>query len=146
MALSVVVDYNSMVVYLSCSDIVAAQELMDYEREKVGEDYQGYHCFADFRECLLDVEYSELLVLAVHAGSAATSPNCGARTAILVADRMQAEMMEFYREAHHEVCDPQVREIAIFRDMEVANAWVMDRSPVQLSLVPMLAKGLAQNQ
>ena len=146
MALSVVVDYNSTIVHLLCSDIVSTQELMDYEREKVDEDYRGFHCFADFRECLLDMEYSELLVLAVHAGSASSSPNYGARTAILVADTMQAEMMEFYREAHHEVCDPQVREIAIFRELEDANAWVMDRSPVRLTIVPKLVSGVAQNQ
>lgn len=125
MSFIVAVDHDKNIVDVKCNDVVCAQDLMDYEREYwVGEVHQGYHHCLDLRECLLDIEFAELFMLASHAVPKEANSYTGARTAILVADTLQEELATFYRDARHEFCPPEVREVAVFEDEARAHEWL----------------------
>ena len=68
MSLSGNIDENLKLIHLTCSDIISAQDLVDYERDYWSEPRMlGFNQIIDFANALWDVEFSELFMLAANA-------------------------------------------------------------------------------
>lgn len=118
MSLSVHIDETLKLIHLTCSDVISAHDLMEYEREYWSEPERlSFNQLIDFSNALWDVEFSELFLLATNAAPQDDSIQ-GLKTYIVVADAMQAELAEFYQEARHEICPPHIREIVVSLDVE----------------------------
>jgi len=124
---TVSIDQDSLLIQLTWTDIVSVEELMEYERAYwQGNLLLGYNHCVDFRQCLLDIEFSELFALAAQTTPSGQANYKGARTALIVADDVQEELAEFYREARHQVCDPAIREVRVFRELDLAMDWIAE--------------------
>lgn len=126
MSLAVNIDKDNSIIHVHASSIVDAEMLAAHERHYwSNNEFDGWHHLVDFRQCLLDISHSELFTLATH--SVPTNVNyTGARTAVVVADGVQEELVEFYQEARHEICPPSIREVAIFECDQRAQRWLTD--------------------
>lgn len=120
MSLSVNIDENLKLIHLTCSDIISAQDLVDYERDYWSEPRMlGFNQIIDFANALWDVEFSELFMLAANATMQDGSIT-GLKTYVVVAEAMQAELAEFYRDTLHEICSAHIREIIVCLDINEA--------------------------
>ncbi len=120
MSLSVNIDENLKLIHLTCSDIISAQDLVDYARDYWSEPRMlGFNQIIDFANALWDVEFSELFMLAANATMQDGSIT-GLKTYVVVADAMQAELAEFYRDTRQEICPAHIREIIVCLDINEA--------------------------
>lgn len=120
MSLSVNIDENLKLIHLTCSDIISAQDLVDYERDYWSEPRMlGFNQIIDFANVLWDVEFSELFMLAANA-TLQDGSITGLKTYVVVADAMQAELAEFYRDTRHEICPAHIRKIIVCLDINEA--------------------------
>jgi len=127
MPVCVEVDIEDQVVYLTCTGDITAEDLMEYEREYwAGPSHEGFHHYVDFCDCALNLDYSEVLMLATHAAPPDPSAYKGAKTALVVADEEQQQIVQFYKEARHSLCSPDIREIGVFLDPDEADLWVLN--------------------
>ncbi len=132
MAFIVEIDTEARMLHTTCSDIVSCADLVSYGEEHwLTAEQQGFNHCIDFSGCLMDISEAELFAIATGSISSNSSYE-GARTSLVVADDLQAELAEFYRAARHEICDPGIREVGIFRDLEAALCWVQaSNAPVR---------------
>ncbi len=120
MSLSGNIDENLKLIHLTCSDIISAQDLVDYERDYWSEPRMlGFNQIIDFANVLWDVEFSELFMLAANA-TLQDGSITGLKTYVVVADAMQVELAEFYRDTRHEICPAHIREIIVCLDINEA--------------------------
>ncbi len=64
------------------------------------------------------------MMLATHATPANLDAYAGARSAIIVGDEDAEFLANAYRDARHLMCDPKIREVGVFYDIEEARAWI----------------------
>lgn len=120
MSLSGNIDENLKLIHLTCSDIISAQDLVDYERDYWSEPRMlGFNQIIDFANVLWDVEFSELFMLAANA-TLQDGSITGLKTYVVVADAMQVELAEFYRDTRHEICPAHIRKIIVCLDINEA--------------------------
>jgi len=120
MSLSGNIDENLKLIHLTCSDIISAQDLVDYERDYWLEPRMlGFNQIIDFANVLWDVEFSELFMLAANA-TLQDGSITGLKTYVVVADAMQVELAEFYRDTRYEICPAHIRKIIVCLDINEA--------------------------
>jgi hypothetical protein len=120
MSLSVNIDKNQKLICLTCSDIISVNDLIEYEHEYWADpEMLSFNQIIDFSNALWDVEFSELFLLATNA-TAQDDSITGLKTYLVVADSVQTELAEFYRDTRHEICPAHIREIVVSLDIEEA--------------------------
>lgn len=125
MPYSVRINEASKTITLACWSTITIDDLMEYERTYWGDsDHVGYHHIVDTQLAEVNVSLDEGLMLATHATPTNLKAYSGARSAMVVADDEQEILLLAYRDARHAMCDPAVREVCVFRDLEDAKHWV----------------------
>ena len=126
MPYSVRVNELNRTITLVCWGDVSVDEMMEYERRYWGgPEHEGFHHIIDLQVARLDFDLNDGLMLVTHATP--TNPHAyrGARSAIVVGDEDTEILCIMYRDARHTMCKPEIREIAIFHDIEEAKAWAL---------------------
>lgn len=108
-----------------CWGDVTADEMLDYERRYwAGPEHEGFHHVIDLQVANFDLDVEQALMLATHATPVNLDAYSGARTAVVVANDHQRFIAEAYRDARHAMCNPKIREVAVFFEVEAARTWV----------------------
>jgi hypothetical protein len=125
MPFSVRVNEPKNTITLVCWGDISVDDMMEYERRYWGgTEHEGFHHVVDLQVASLNIDLNEGLMLATHATPADLNAYAGARSAIVVADEDTRFLAEAYRDARHLMCNPKIREVAVFLDMEEARAWI----------------------
>jgi hypothetical protein len=131
MPYSVRVNEQAKTITLACWSTITIDHLMDYERVYWGGfEHVGFHHIVDLQLAELDVSLEEGLMLATHATPTDLKAYSGARSAMVAADDEQEILLLAYRDARHAMCSPDIREVKVFRDLELAKAWIQEAETV----------------
>lgn len=127
MPFSVRVNAQESTITLVCWGAITIDDMMEYERRYWGgTEHEGFHHVVDLQVAQLNIDLNEGLMLATHATPGDLDAYRGARSAIVVGDEEQAWLAEAYREARHAMCDPAIREVRVFEDMDKARVWLKE--------------------
>ncbi len=125
MPFSVRVNIDTETITLVCWGAITIDDLMEYERRYWGgTEHEGWHHIVDLQLAELRISMDEGLMLATHATPTDLDAYSGACSALVVADEEQQFLAESYRDARHVMCNPEIREVAVFFDTEAAKTWI----------------------
>ena len=83
---------------------------MEYERRFWGgPEHNGFHHVVDLQAANLKISLDEGLMLVTHVTPTDLNAYSGARSALIVSDEEQQFLAEAYRDARHQMCNPQIR-------------------------------------
>lgn len=127
MPFSVRINETNRTITLVCWGDITIDEMMDYERRYWGgPEHEGFHHIIDLQVARLAFDLNDGLMLVTHATPANPDAYRGARSAIVVGDEETEILAIMYRDARHSMCSPKIREVAVFHDIEEAQAWTAD--------------------
>ncbi len=125
MPYSVRVNEQQRTITLVCWGDISVDEMMEYERRYWGgSEHEGFHHIIDLQVARLNFDLNDGLMLVTHATPTDPEAYRGARSAIVVGDEETEILTIMYRDARHTMCSPEIREVAVFHDIDEAKSWV----------------------
>lgn len=134
MAFEVEVIKAEKLVRLTCVGDITLSDFIEYLRDFwIGPHNKGFHHLVDLRESNIKFDFGDILSLAAQARPANDLRYSNARTSLVVSSEDQYDRCEFFKHARHQVCNPFIREVEVFYDIDAAEHWLREAVPAIVS-------------